>query len=89
MMSYNPGDALKQAKDAILFSGRVKKIIKKAKKFERRYEAEIAKLEKLRDEQVKHPDPTKPNLRYNLSATASRIRKSYINLSKKFPGVVK
>ena len=67
MFTYRPGQAEKQVNEMFTFSQQVKRIMKKAKKLEIKYEKAISKGALLR---------------------AARIRRSYMNLAKKYPRIV-
>ena len=67
MIEYEPGSVVAQAKGMVVFDQHVRKILKKAKKLEKKYEGALAKGAFLR---------------------AARIRRSYMNLAKKHPGLI-
>ena len=68
MRGYEPGSAEKAATGMVVFTQRVKKILKKAKKLEVKYEKATEKGAYLR---------------------AARVRRSYMNLAKKHPNIIK
>lgn len=84
MGPYTSGDASRAARGMVVFDQEVRKILKKAKKLERKYEALIAKADKIKEITIMgFAISRKPMLK------AMRVRRSYMNLAKKFPHVVK
>ena len=80
---YEPGSAAKSAKNMVVFSEAVKKIMKKARKLEKRYEVEMEKAAKIKDTFKDGVIVTKKPL-----LKAARIKKSYMALAKKYPKLI-
>ena len=84
MIEYEPGSAGVSANGMIVFTQKVRKILKKAKKLEAKYEALINKADKIKELTVDgYIVAKKPLLK------AARIRRSYMSLAKKYPKVIK
>ena len=81
---YEPGSAGRSSNGMVVFTQRVKKIKKKARKLELKYEALIAKADKIKPLVIfGHIVNARPLLK------AARIRRSYMNLAKRYPNIVK
>ena len=83
MQGYTDGTVGKSANGMVVFTERVKKIKKKARKLEKKYDALIAKAEKIKPLIIDgYIVATRPLRK------AARIRRSYMNLAKRYPNIV-